>query len=112
MQLPIRRARFPLCNRRSARWAHQAKDLTAELPELKVVWCLVLRMVLEARTLEILHRVRLPVAQPLGDHLGERVTELRQPAVRFPVPLEAAGDLVPGLGEVARAGIGAHGGAA
>src|SRR3954466_15381171 len=65
-------------------------------------------MVLEAGALELLPRVPPPILQRLQELLGQRVTELRQAAIRLPVVQEAPAEVVPGRGE--EAGISPRGG--
>ena len=57
------------------------QDAPPELAEEDVVGGLVLRVVLEAGSLEVLHRVGLAVFQRLDEFLADRVAELGQPAV-------------------------------
>ena len=59
-----------------------------------------LRVVLEARPLEVLDHVDLPILQLLLELLAERVAELRQAAVGLPVGEEARADVVAGRLEV------------
>ncbi|MFN8536401.1 MAG: hypothetical protein U0232_02850 [Thermomicrobiales bacterium] len=79
--------------------------LHAKQAEEHNVLALVLRVVLETRSLEVLHLVGLAVGgTDLVELVGEREALLRQAAIRLPVLEEGAADTLAGLGETAAIG--------
>jgi hypothetical protein len=81
-----------------------AKHVPPKLAQEHIKWRAVLGVMLEARPLEILHHIRLPILKRLGEFFAEWVAKLRQPAIPLPVTQERATHIMAGCREISRPG--------